>query len=70
MVKIEQRLGKPGKAPFEIVCIFNGDPDRKEKEKLAIETYLQKYGSLGNLRIVNTHCPEPLPLPEGLRPAR
>jgi hypothetical protein len=68
--KIEQRMGKPGKAPVEFACIYIGDSNWKEKEKRAIEKYREKFGCLDNLRIVHTHCPEPLPLPERLRPAQ
>lgn len=70
MVKIEEKLDKPDKAPIEIVCIFSGDPEAEQKKRAAIEDYRKKYGCLDNLRILHTHCPEPLPLPEGLRPAR
>jgi hypothetical protein len=66
VVKIEQKLGKPGEAPVEIVCIYSGDPEAEQKKQKAIEAYHRKYGSLENLTIVRTHCPEPLLLPERL----
>lgn len=63
--KIEEKVG--GKAPVEIVCIYNGDTEAEEKRLAAIENYLEKYACLNGLRIVNTNCPEPLPLPERLK---
>lgn len=66
VVKIEQRMGKPGKAPIKIVCIFTGDPEAEQKKQKTIREYHRKYGSLENLTIVRTHCPDPLPLPERL----
>jgi hypothetical protein len=63
--RIEEKVG--GKAPVEIVCIYNGDTEAEEKRRAAIEDYRKKYGCLDNLRIVHTHCPEPLPLPERLK---
>ena len=59
-----------GECSVEIVVIYIGDSEAEQKKRKAIEEYHAKYGGLGNLRIVNTHCPEPLPLPEGLRPAK
>ena len=68
ITKIEAKVG--GKAPVEFVCTFSGDPEAEQKKQKAIEAYHRKYGSLENLTFICTHCPEPLPLPEGLRPAK
>jgi hypothetical protein len=62
ITEIEEKVG--GKAHVEIVCIYKGDTEAEEKRRAAIDNYREKYGCLNGLRIVNTNCPEPLPLLE------